>query len=94
MTEEELKKAMSKVIIVTIVILVIMVVLAVLIFNNFGKSSTIFKSEEQKAKFENVLENKENENITENDIAELENSNEISENLVVNPEQTTNAINE
>ena len=74
MTEEELKKAMGKVIIISVIVLIIMIILAIVVFNDFGKSTTIFESETQKAEFENVISNKENENITENEIAEIENN--------------------
>ena len=73
---------MSKVIILTVIVLLIMVILAIIIFNDFGKNSTIFESEEQKANFEKVLENNENENITTNDIVELESNSEVIENAV------------
>lgn len=72
MSDEEFKKAMSKVIIVAIIVLVLMIILAILIFSNFGKSTTVFENEEQKARYENIIKNKESENISENDIAEIE----------------------
>lgn len=80
MTEEELKKAMGKVIIVSAIVLVIMIILGIVVFNDFGKSTTIFENENQKAEFENLISDKGNENITKNEIAELENN--VAENAV------------
>ena len=68
-----------------------MIILAIIIFNDFGKSNTIFKSEEQRNNFENALENRDNENITTNDIVELESNNEIVENIsneIITPDNT------
>lgn len=89
MTDEELKKAMSKIITGIIVVLVLMIIIAILIFNNFGKSTTIFKNDEQKANYENAIKNRDNENITENDIAEIE-SNQENTNIIVNESQSEN----
>lgn len=74
MTDEEFKKAMIKIFIIVAIILVIMIILSVIIFNKFGKNSTIFENDEQKAKYEKVLEEKNEENISENDIAEINNN--------------------
>ena len=81
MTEEEFKKAINKVIAVAIIALLVMVILAIIIFNNFGKSTTVFKSEEQKEDFKNAVENIENEDINVEDIIELEDKDEILENI-------------
>lgn len=74
MTDEEFKKAMIKIFIIVAIILVIMIILSVIIFNKFGKNPTIFENDEQKAKYEKVLEEKNEENISENDIAEINNN--------------------
>lgn len=83
MTDEEFKNAMNKIIIFVTIVLVLMIILGIIIFNTFGKSTTIFKNPEQKENYENAIENND-ENITENDIAEIEgNINENIENSVV-----------
>lgn len=83
MTDEEFKKAMNKIIIFVTIVLVLMIIFGIIIFNTFGKSTTIFKNQEQKENYENAIENND-ENITENDIAEIEgNINENIENSVV-----------
>ena len=92
MTEEELKKAMSKVIIFVIIMLILMIILAIFIFNDMGKSTTIFKNEEQKKNFENILENKENENISQNDIAEIEGNLIVDENSIIENSVTSGNV--
>ena len=42
MTEEEFKKAMTKVVRFIVAMLVILVVIGIVVFNNFGKKSSIF----------------------------------------------------
>ena len=43
MTDEEFKNAMNKIIIFVTIVLVLMIILGIIIFNTFGKSTTIFK---------------------------------------------------
>lgn len=74
MTDEEFKKAMTKIFIIVGIALVLMIVLSIVVFNQSGKSTTVFENEKQKENYENILENSDSENITQNEINELTNS--------------------
>lgn len=74
MLDEELKKAMIKIFVVVAIILLIMIILSVIIFNKFGKNPTVFENDEQKERYEKILEEKNKEDISENDIGEINNN--------------------
>jgi cbb3-type cytochrome oxidase subunit 3 len=86
MTEEEFKKAMTKTIIFIIIMIILLIAIAVLVFNKSGKSTSIFESDEQKASYENTVNEINSYNISEEQV------NEIGEN--VNEENLENQVQE
>ena len=86
MTEEEFKKAMTKVIRFIIAMLVILVIVGIVVFNNFGKKSSIFENEEALNDYKKKVQETNSHNITGEEVDELENSSEFQENEESNQE--------
>ena len=80
MTEEEFKKAMTKVVIFIVIALIILIVLGIIVFNKSGKSTSIFESEKLKKDYTSKVQELNSNNITEEDAEKLENSEEFQEN--------------
>ena len=80
MTEEEFKKAMSKLIIVIVIALVILVIIGIVVFNTFGKQTSIFASEQEKENYKKKVQEVNSHSLTEEEASNLENSSEFQEN--------------
>lgn len=80
MTEEEFKKTMTKLICFIVVALIILVVLGIIVFNQSGKTKSIFENSKQLDDYKKKVEEVNSHNITEEEASSLENSSEFQEN--------------
>lgn len=80
MTEEEFKKTMAKVIGFIVVAIIMLVIIGIIVFNQAGKTKSIFESQAEKDNYKKRVEKTNSHNITEEEVEELENSGEFQEN--------------
>ena len=70
MTEEEFKKAMSKVIGFIVVALIILVIIGVIVFNTAGKQTSIFGSKQEAESYKKRVQEENSYNLTEEEVEE------------------------
>ena len=80
MTEEEFKKFMKKVIGLVVVAIVIFVVIGFIVFNGFGKETSIFGSQREIDDYKKKVQEVNSREITQKGLEKLENSEEFQEN--------------
>ena len=90
MTEEEFKKAMGKTIFFIVIALIVLVVIGVLVFNQSGKTASIFGSQKEADEYHQKVNEMNSYNITEEEASKLEGSSEFSGQEETQPELTGN----
>ena len=95
MTEEEFKSAMSKIVIFIVIMLVVLILIGIFIFNNSGKSVSVFSDENQKSNYQNAINNNKSSQISDEEANKIDGSSEFStDENVVNQENTNVDISE
>ena len=91
MTEEEFKKAMGKTIFFVVIALIILIIIGILVFNNSGKSTSIFRSEKDFENYKKKVEEVNSYNVIEEDVEKIESNSDNSEQE--NTSQNVNEVN-
>lgn len=90
MTDEEFKKAMTKLVWFIIIALIILVVVGVVVFNKSGRKTSLFSNDKEVEEYKKKVNETSSYNITEEDVEKLENNSEEvkEEEAPENSEQT------
>jgi len=80
MTEEEFKRFMKKIVLLVIAITLIVIVMGFVVFNKFGKETSIFSSQAEIDSYKKKVQEANSREITEKDLEKLEKSEEFEEN--------------
>ena len=80
MTEEEFKKTMIKVVVFVIIAFILLVAIGIVVFGTSKKKTSIFESQAEIDNYKKKVEQINSHQITEEDVEELENSEEFQEN--------------
>ena len=80
MTEAEFKKTMIKVVIFVVIAFILLVAIGIVVFGTSKKETSIFESQAEIDNYKRKVEQINSHQITEEDVEELENSEEFQEN--------------
>ena len=78
MTEQEFRKAMTKVIVFIIFVIIILIGLGIFVFGKTDNSKSVFKSEDKKNDYKQLVEESTSAEISSDDVESIDENNEFN----------------